>query len=191
MRTRKLRRLPDHLTETLPARQRGWFALLDTIRADELASKGADVERRLRSCSGEEGGAYLKTTRGELGFVLTDSEFRLAIFFGWAWTNSQFYWPAWASLAPQAFAFIDIRGPARLPRPHFIDKLGKLGPPTPYFYRRLGQPGLSKSLTITNKAWVSMVPHPSLLLAKPLLLPVSGRPLTFICRAGPLHARSL
>ena len=68
--------LSTHLNQPMPKRQRAWWARLDALRAARLSEgAGRRAARRLHSCGGAEGGAYLRATRAEMGSTLTDNEF--------------------------------------------------------------------------------------------------------------------
>ena len=61
------------LRQPMPKRQRHWWQTINAIRARHL---GAELDmRRLRSCGGTEGGAYLRAVASDGGGSLTDNEF--------------------------------------------------------------------------------------------------------------------
>ena len=67
------------LHQPMPKRQRAWWITLDAMRAQRLGAElGRLGARRLHSCGGAEGGAYLRATAGEAGGSLTDNEFVLS-----------------------------------------------------------------------------------------------------------------
>ena len=67
-----------HLQQRLPKRQRAWWGRIDQRRAAKLASIDDESSKRLRSCGGAEGGAYLRAVKSEMGASFTDNEFVLA-----------------------------------------------------------------------------------------------------------------
>ena len=70
--------LDELIEHPLPKRQRAWWAQLDRQRAAKLAQRDRRTAKRIESCSGPEGGAYLRGTRADLGSSLTDNEFVIA-----------------------------------------------------------------------------------------------------------------
>ena len=69
----------SHFLHHMPKRQRAWWHLLDTQRAQSLGSTHPDVARRLESCSGPEGGAFLRATRADGITSLPDRSFIVVI----------------------------------------------------------------------------------------------------------------
>ena len=70
-----------HLKEPLPKRQRSWWAVLDHQRHASVAATDKEAKVRLRSCSGPEGGAFLRATRGDGVTSLADIHFVAAVRF--------------------------------------------------------------------------------------------------------------
>ena len=68
-----------HLSSPLPKRQRAWWSLIDAQRAAELHNHGRATSTRLTSCSGAEGGAFLRATRSDGVVSLTDAFFVTAV----------------------------------------------------------------------------------------------------------------
>ena len=64
-----------HLTHHMPKRQRSWWHHLDTQRAQHLGCVHPDLACRIESCSGPEGGAFLRATRAEGVVSLPDRSF--------------------------------------------------------------------------------------------------------------------
>ena len=69
----------QHLLAPLCKRQRCWWRCLDRQRAEALARRDVEMEKRLHGCGGPEGGAFLRGTRPDLGYSFTDTEFLLAV----------------------------------------------------------------------------------------------------------------
>ena len=64
-----------HLTKALPKRQRCWWSSIDLLRHQQLAAVSTEDDRRLHSCSGAEGGAFLRATRADGVKSLADFHF--------------------------------------------------------------------------------------------------------------------
>ena len=67
------------LPTPLPKRQRAWWSLIDSQRADALLALGGSTCKRLSSCGGAEGGAFLRATRADGVRSLTDPFFATAM----------------------------------------------------------------------------------------------------------------
>ena len=64
--------------EPMVQRQRGWWATVDKQRAASLA-KHPEHGERIVQCAGDKGGAFLNASPAEMGFSLTDAEFRTGL----------------------------------------------------------------------------------------------------------------
>ena len=62
----------------MPKRQRAWWVCIDSQRAAYLKSIDNGTRKRIPSCAGPEGGAYLQGVRQDLGSSFTDNEFVIA-----------------------------------------------------------------------------------------------------------------
>ena len=70
---------PDRPHPALRKRQRTWWMAIDKHRASELSNQHPDTAKRIQSCSGPEGGAFLVATRADGVKSLTDFLFITAV----------------------------------------------------------------------------------------------------------------
>ena len=67
------------LRPPLPKRQRSWWTCLDTLRRSQLGPPNSIIERRIHSCGGPEGGAFILATRADGVRSLPDAFFGTAM----------------------------------------------------------------------------------------------------------------